>query len=151
VQSLKCLLTATRFSEFLLLGRVNSWHGFHEPIVIHASGFYTLTLSAEEGQNAANKLTAECPPPRTVVLGTAVRILLRILVVARFTFRYVDPTCRTLESSTGGHCESVISRRCSHEKSVASRKAIQLTEYRSEFERACCLLGLILKGKCDSI
>src|SRR5216684_6186095 len=24
-------------------------HGFHERIIIHASGFYTLTLSAEEG------------------------------------------------------------------------------------------------------
>jgi hypothetical protein len=57
-----------------LLGRVNSCHGFHECIVIHASGFYTLTLSAEEGDNAANKLTAECPAPRAVVLGTAVRM-----------------------------------------------------------------------------
>ena len=60
MQSLKCLLTATRFSESLLLGRVNSCHGFHERIVIHASGFYTLTLSADQGDNAANKLTAEC-------------------------------------------------------------------------------------------
>jgi DNA-binding XRE family transcriptional regulator len=40
VQSPKCLLTATRFNESLLLGRVNSCHGFHERIVIHASGFY---------------------------------------------------------------------------------------------------------------
>jgi hypothetical protein len=56
VQSLKCLLTGTRFSESLLLGRVNSCHGFHECIVIHASEFYTLSLSAEEGDNAANKL-----------------------------------------------------------------------------------------------
>jgi len=61
VQSSKCLLTATRFNESLLLGRVNSCHGFHERIVIHASGFYTLTLSAEDGDNAANKLTAEMP------------------------------------------------------------------------------------------
>jgi hypothetical protein len=68
-----------------LLGRVNSCHGFHERIVIHASGFYALTLSAEEGDNAANKLTAECPAPRTVVLGTAVRMLLGILVVTGFT------------------------------------------------------------------
>ena len=85
MQSLKCLLTATRFSEFLLLGRVNSCHGFHERIVIHASGFYTLTLSADQGDNAANKLTAECPAPRTVVLGTAARMLLGILVVTGFT------------------------------------------------------------------
>ena len=41
MQLLKCLLTATRFSESLLLGRVNSCHGFHERIVIDARGFYT--------------------------------------------------------------------------------------------------------------
>jgi len=110
VQSLKCLLTATRFSESLLLGRVNSCHGFHERIVIHASGFYTLTLSAEEGDNAANKLTAECPAPRTVVLGTAVRMLLGILVVTgftRFTRLGVKPCleevkpCRACEQQRG--------------------------------------------------
>jgi len=44
-----------------------------------------LTLSADQGDNAANKLTAECPAPRTVVLGTAARMLLGILVVTGFT------------------------------------------------------------------
>ncbi len=34
-----------------------------------------------EGDNAANKLTAECPAPRTVVLGTAVPMLLGVLVL----------------------------------------------------------------------
>ena len=33
----------------------------------------------------STKLTAGCPAPRTVVLGTAVRMLLGTLVVAGFT------------------------------------------------------------------
>ena len=62
MQSLKCLLRATRFNESLLLGRVNSCHGFHERIHVQTEPTKTLLIRIPIGKRWDAPLHPCCSP-----------------------------------------------------------------------------------------